>query len=143
MSGVRIADTVSCSNPRHVYELLRILKSVVNWDIECLLQNETGCAIATAYTALEVCAHLIDTCVLGIGKTNGFVPLDGLSTRMFVTATDYVISHYKLNKIRDIENLVAEAVEVNIPFNNPNIGFYAFTHKAGFHTKALLTNPSI
>src|SRR5271167_3896543 len=38
--------------------------------------------------------------------------------------------------------MVAEAVEVNTPFNNPITGFCAFTHKAGIHAKAILNNPS-
>lgn len=60
--------------------------------------------------------------------------------------------------LREIENLVAEAVEVNIPFMNPityvgcyftltipdfcDSGYCAFTHKAGIHAKAILNNPS-
>jgi len=61
--------------------------------------------------------------------------------------------------LREIENLVAEAVEVNIPFMNPityvgnlhdcdwlpdcdSSGYCAFTHKAGIHAKAILNNPS-
>ncbi|KAK9487163.1 hypothetical protein V1527DRAFT_450671 [Lipomyces starkeyi] len=43
---------------------------------------------------------------------------------------------------RDLENLVAESVQINIPFNNPITGFCAFTHKAGIHAKAILANPS-
>jgi isopropylmalate/homocitrate/citramalate synthase len=41
-----------------------------------------------------------------------------------------------------IEDMVAEAVEINTPFNNPITGFCAFTHKAGIHAKAILNNPS-
>lgn len=62
--------------------------------------------------------------------------------------------------LREIENLVAEAVEVSIPFHNPvtyvhvlvcsfdmvsfveRSGYCAFTHKAGIHAKAILNNPS-
>lgn len=68
--------------------------------------------------------------------------------------------------LREIENLVAEAVEVAIPFCNPityvfdwlskallfknrtlfsfssHSGYCAFTHKAGIHAKAILNNPS-
>lgn len=61
--------------------------------------------------------------------------------------------------LREIENLVAEAVEVNVPFMNPITcvllarygsvsptyilsGYCAFTHKAGIHAKAILNNPS-
>ncbi len=38
--------------------------------------------------------------------------------------------------------MVAEAVQVNTPFNNYITGFCAFTHKAGIHAKAILNNPS-
>ena len=62
--------------------------------------------------------------------------------RMITADRDYVLSKYKLHKLRDLENLVADAVQINIPFNNPITGFCAFTHKAGIHAKAILANPS-
>ncbi|GES72403.1 hypothetical protein SCEPF1_0640000100 [Saccharomyces cerevisiae] len=105
VNRVGIADTVGCANPRQVYELIRTLKSVVSCDIECHFHNDTGCAIANAYTALEGGARLIDVSVLGIGERNGITPLGGLMARMIVAAPDYVRSKYKLHKIRDIENL--------------------------------------
>lgn len=142
VNRVGIADTVGCANPRQVYELVRSLKSVVSCDIECHFHDDTGCAIGNAYTALEAGARLIDTCVLGIGERNGIVPLGGFMARMIVSAPEYVKSKYNLKKLRDLETLVAEAVEVNLPFNNPITGFCAFTHKAGIHAKAILANPS-
>ena len=62
--------------------------------------------------------------------------------RMIAIDREYVTSKYKLHKLKDIEDLVSQAVEVNIPFNNPITGFCAFTHKAGIHAKAILNNPS-
>lgn len=62
--------------------------------------------------------------------------------RMIAVDREYVVSKYKLHKLKDIEDLVSQAVEVNIPFNNPITGFCAFTHKAGIHAKAILNNPS-
>ena len=111
-------------------------------DIEIHLHNDTGCAIANAYCALEAGATHIDTSVLGIGERNGITSLGGLMARMIAADRDYVKSKYKLEKIKEIEELVAEAVAVNIPFNNPITGFCAFTHKAGIHAKAILANPS-
>jgi len=61
---------------------------------------------------------------------------------MIVADRDYVKSKYKLHKLKEIEDLVAEAVEINVPFNNYITGFCAFTHKAGIHAKAILNNPS-
>ena len=86
---------------------------------------------------------------------------------LYAANPDYVKSKYNLPMLREIENLVAEAVEVNIPFMNPITyaivsrfvknqmtkmslrvpffspsGYCAFTHKAGIHAKAILNNPS-
>ncbi|OAQ73241.1 homocitrate synthase, mitochondrial precursor [Pochonia chlamydosporia 170] len=139
---VGVADTVGCATPRQVYDLVRTLRGVVSCDIETHFHNDTGCAIANAHAALEAGATHIDTSVLGIGERNGITPLGGLLARMIVGSHDYVTSRYKLHKLKEIEDMVAEAVEINVPFNNPITGFCAFTHKAGIHAKAILNMPS-
>lgn len=62
--------------------------------------------------------------------------------RMIVADRDYVMSKYNLKKLKEVEDLVADLVEINVPFNNYITGFCAFTHKAGIHAKAILNNPS-
>lgn len=94
-------------------------------------------AIANAYCALEAGATHIDTCmsnsnfyewfltshvisaVLGIGERVGITPLGGLVACLYAANPEYVKSKYNLKMLREIENLVAEAVEVNVPFMNP------------------------
>ncbi|GBC09579.1 hypothetical protein RclHR1_00090013 [Rhizophagus clarus] len=142
VNRVGIADTVGCANPRQVYELVRTLRGVVSCDIECHFHNDTGCAIANAYAALEAGATHIDTSVLGIGERNGITPLGGFCARMYTADKNYVKDKYKLHMLRDLENLVADAVSVQVPFNNYITGYCAFTHKAGIHAKAILNNPS-
>ncbi|KAG6332496.1 hypothetical protein ID866_6598 [Astraeus odoratus] len=142
VNRVGIADTVGCANPRQVYDLVKTLRGVVGCDIEVHLHNDTGMAIANAYTALEAGATHIDTSVLGIGERVGITPLGGLVACLYAANPEYVKSKYNLPMLREIENLVAEAVEVNVPFMNPITGYCAFTHKAGIHAKAILNNPS-
>jgi len=142
VNRVGIADTVGCANPRQVYELVHTLRGVVSCDIECHFHNDTGCAIANAYTALEAGATHIDTSVLGIGERNGITPLGGFVAKMYVADKRYVSGKYKLEMLREIDNMIAEEVEIGIPFNNYITGFCAFTHKAGIHAKAILNNPS-
>ncbi|KAK3381736.1 HMGL-like-domain-containing protein [Podospora didyma] len=142
VNRVGIADTVGCASPRQVYDLVRTLRGVVSCDIETHFHNDTGCSIANAYCALEAGATHIDTSVLGIGERNGITPLGGLLARMVVTAPEYVKGKYKLHMLKEIEDMVADAVQINTPFNNPITGFCAFTHKAGIHAKAILNNPS-
>lgn len=45
--------------------------------------------------------------------------------RMMPADRDYVLSKYSLKKLKEIEDLVADYVEVNIPFNNHITGFCA------------------
>merc|ERR1712072_1468006 len=142
VNRVGIADTVGCASPRQVYDLVRTLRGVVSCDIETHFHNDTGCAIANAYCALEAGATHIDTSVLGIGERNGITPLGGLIARMYITDPEYIKSKYNLAALRGVENLVADTVQISVPFNNYITGFCAFTHKAGIHAKAILNNPS-
>ncbi|KAL8885348.1 MAG: hypothetical protein Q9215_006786 [Flavoplaca cf. flavocitrina] len=142
VTRVGIADTVGVATPREVYDLVRTLRGVVKCDIECHFHNDTGCAIANAYCALEAGATHVDTSVLGIGERNGIPSLGGFVARMLTQDREYVKSKYNLTKLKAVEDLVADSVEVNVPFNNPITGFCAFTHKAGIHAKAILANPA-
>ncbi|KAJ7083475.1 HMGL-like-domain-containing protein [Mycena epipterygia] len=132
---VGVADTVGCANPRQVYELVHTLRGVVGCDIEVHLHNDTGMAIANAYTALEAGATHIDTSVLGIGERNGITPLGGLIACLYAANPEAIKSKYNLPMLREIEDLVAGAVEVKIPFMNPITGDSAFTHKQGVYDK--------
>ncbi|MFN3334247.1 MAG: homocitrate synthase, partial [Caldilinea sp.] len=104
--------------------------------------NDTGCAVANAFCALEAGATHVDTSVLGIGERNGITPLGGLVARMYAYNPDAVRAKYNLPLLREIDNYVASLVDVDVPFNNYITGFTAFTHKAGIHAKAILNNPS-
>lgn len=57
--------------------------------------------------------------MLGIGERVGITPLGGLVACLYAANPEYVKGKYNLAMLREIENLVAEAVEVNIPFMNP------------------------
>ncbi len=142
VNRVGIADTVGVASPRQVYELVRTLRGVVHCDIEFHGHDDTGCAIANAYAALEAGATHVDTSVLGIGERNGITPLGGFIARMYAHNRELVRSKYNLPLLREVENLVASLVGVDVPFNNYITGYTAFTHKAGIHAKAILNNPS-
>lgn len=142
VNRVGIADTVGIATPRQVYDLVKTLRSVVSCDIEFHGHNDTGCAVANAYCALEAGATHVDTSVLGIGERNGITPLGGLIARMYAYNPEMIRRKYNLPLLREIDNYVASLVDVDVPFNNYITGFTAFTHKAGIHAKAILNNPS-
>lgn len=136
-----IADTVGVATPRRVFELISGLRRLTHADIEFHGHNDTGCAIANSFSALDAGATHIDTSVLGIGERNGITPLGGFVARMYVHNKAATKKKYKLKKLRKVDQLVAEIVGVAIPFNNYITGVTAFTHKAGIHSKAILNKP--
>lgn len=138
---VGIADTVGVGTPQQIYTLIKNLRTLINADIEFHGHNDSGCAIANAYAALEAGATHIDTSVLGIGERNGITPLGGFIARLYATDPT-LVKKYHLPLIRNLDKLVARLVGVDIPFNNYITGFASFAHKAGIHAKAVLNNPS-
>ncbi len=138
---VGVADTVGVGTPAQIYKLVHALRQRVNADIEFHGHNDSGCAIANAYAALEAGANHIDTSVLGIGERNGITPLGGLIARLYATDSQ-LVAKYDLPRLLELDHRVAALVGVDIPFNNYITGFSAFTHKAGIHAKAVLNNPT-
>lgn len=136
-----IADTVGIATPTQVGRLVGTLRRLTQCDIEFHGHNDSGCAIANAFAALEAGATHIDTTVLGIGERNGITPLGGLMARMYTLDRAGTRSKYRLERLRKLELLVGEMVNVDIPFNNTITGYSAFTHKAGIHAKAILNAP--
>jgi len=138
---VGVADTVGVGTPRQIYEVVSTLRQNIDCDIEFHGHNDSGCAIANAYAALEGGATHIDTSILGIGERNGITPLGGLVARLYAT-DPALVKKYNLPLLRKLDQTVARLVQVDIPFNNYITGFASFTHKAGIHAKAVLNNPS-
>ncbi|KAL8704240.1 MAG: hypothetical protein Q9201_002585 [Fulgogasparrea decipioides] len=117
VNRVGIADTVGSATPMEVSRKVGKLRRAVNCDIETHFHNDTGCAIANAYCALQSGATHIDTTVLGIGERNGITPLGGLMACVAMVNRKYIQNKYRIDKLGYIEQLVAQAVEVEIPFN--------------------------
>ncbi|EXV05962.1 homocitrate synthase [Metarhizium robertsii] len=99
---VRVADTVGCATPRQVFELVRTLRGVVNCDIETHFHNDTGCAIANAYAALEAGATHIDT--------SGWNAIKSRSEQLGLSMSDdqYKILTAKIKQMADIRPLAID-----------------------------------
>ena len=140
VNRVGIADTVGMATPMQVHRVVTEVRRRVSCDIEFHGHNDSGCAIANAYTALEAGATHVDTSILGIGERNGIAPLGGLVARLYASDRSQV-QKYRLTMLRDLDHMIAQMVGVDVPFNNYVTGITAFTHKAGIHAKAVLNNP--
>lgn len=137
---VGLADTVGIASPRQVYERVAAVRAAVPCDIEFHGHNDGGCAIANAFCAWEGGATHLDVTVLGIGERNGIASLSGLIARM-ACHNPALVQRYDLAMLPELDRMVAELVGIPIPFNAPISSPYAFYHKAGLHTKAVLHDP--
>jgi homocitrate synthase len=135
-----VADTVGVATPNQVFAMVQQLVRLTHLDIEFHGHNDSGCAIANACAALEAGATHIDTTVLGIGERNGITPLGGLIARLYTLDRGYV-AKYNLKLLPQIDRLIADICDLDIPFNNYITGASAFIHKAGIHAKAVLADP--
>ena len=139
---VGVADTVGIATPRQCYALAVELRHHVSCDIEFHGHNDAGCAVANSYSILEGGATHIDTSVLGIGERNGITPLGGFVARMYADDPAAIKKKYDLRLLKELDEMVASMVSIEIPYNNFVTGKYAFHHKAGMHTKAIYINPN-
>lgn len=137
---VGVPDTVGIATPAQVTEVVGAIRQAIKCEIEFHGHNDTGCAIANAFCALEAGATHIDVTILGIGERNGIAPLGGFIARMASLDKDFV-KHYNVAMLHDLDQMIADMVGITIPFNNYITGMTAFTHKAGMHTKAILADP--
>lgn len=140
---VGIADTVGCATPAQVDYVVNAVQKVLpaGCGIEFHGHNDTACAVTNSYSAVKAGAMFVDTSILGIGERNGITSLGAFLARMYVDNPSYVENKYKLPKLKQLEDVVADMTRINIPFNNCVTGFCAFTHKAGIHLNAVLNNP--
>jgi homocitrate synthase len=134
---VDFPDTVGGASPFQVYSRISEFRRRFRFKIEFHGHNDTGCAIANAYAAMEAGAVCVNTTVLGIGERNGICPMSGLVSRLY-SLDQTLLSKYNLKELPKLDNLLAHILGLPVPHDMPITSPNAFTHKAGIHTKAIL-----
>jgi len=138
---IGLPDSVGIATPRQVERLIRICaERYPGVGIEFHAHNDTGCAIANTIAAFEGGADCLDVTVLGIGERNGIASLSGIISQLYVHYPEQ-LTGYDLTRLMELDQYVAGSLNTPIPFNMPITSPYAFAHKAGVHTKAVLSNP--
>src|SRR5437660_3736945 len=138
---IGLPDTVGIAAPRQVEQLVRLCaERYPQVGIEFHGHNDTGCAIANTFAALESGADCLDVTVLGIGERNGIASLSGLVAQLYAHHPD-LLAEYDLARIVELDQYVARCLNLIIPFNITITAPGAFTHRAGVHTRAILQNP--
>ena len=139
---IGLPDTVGIATTRQVERLIRLCaERYPQVGIEFHSHNDTGCALANTFAALEAGADCLDVTVMGIGERNGIASLSGLIAQLYIHHPE-LLGAYDLTQLAPLDRFVSECLDLPIPFNMPITAPGAFTHRAGVHTKAVLRNPS-
>lgn len=136
---VSIADTVGTMRPQTMYELTERVVDHMEIPVHVHCHNDYGMAVANALSAYDAGAYLIDVTVNGLGERTGITALSPLTvalTRLYDVEKDW-----NLKMLPELTRKVEKYSGIYNSEQAPIIGEYAFSHKAGVHTKAVLENP--
>jgi len=144
---ISIADTTGFMVPgtsRSMYDYVKRIKDTLahkglNPMIEVHCHNDRGLALANAIDGFRAGADIIDASVLSLGERTGIVDLASLLSILVIDME--VKNRWNLKKLMDLYELVARYSKIPIPVNAPIIGKNSFTHCAGVHTHAAISNP--
>lgn len=136
---VSIADTVGTMRPQNMYELTDKVVNHVDIPVHVHCHNDYGMAVANALSAYDAGAYLIDVTVNGLGERTGITPLAPLTVAL--TRLYNVDKDWNLKALPKISRKVEKYSGLYNSEQAPIVGDYAFSHKAGVHTKAVIEDP--
>ena len=137
---VRIPDTKGQAEPYSFEKTIRSLTSAVKVPVDVHCHNDRGLAVANSIAGLRGGATGVHVSVMGLGERVGIADLATLADNL---ETFYgVKTGVDFKTIPRLYSYVAAAAGVPIPPNQPIIGRFARTHKAGIHQRAVLRDPS-
>nr|WP_238374132.1 homocitrate synthase [Ignicoccus hospitalis] len=136
---VSLADTVGVLTPWTAQKFFEhMVKAVPNVEYDIHAHNDLGMALATAFGAVMGGATAVHVTVNGLGERVGIVPL-----QLFAVAVKvhFDVELVKLSGLMELTRMVERYSGIEVPYNMPVIGDYAFLHKAGVHVAGILADP--
>ncbi|MFQ5997764.1 MAG: LeuA family protein [Candidatus Bathyarchaeia archaeon] len=136
---IRIPDTKGQANLDEFRELISTLKDSVRVPIDVHCHNDRGLAVANSIGGLIMGATGVHVTVLGLGERCGIADL--------ATLVENLESLYgfdtgvRMDKLYHLYNYVAAAAGIPFSPNQPIVGLFARTHKAGEHQKSVVRCP--
>jgi isopropylmalate/homocitrate/citramalate synthase len=138
---ISIPDTVGIMLPRGMYNLVGMIKSVIDprtsIDVHC--HNDLGLAVANALAGVDAGADQIHVTIDGIGERNGIPALAEVA--VILTMLYRCRDDLRLDMLKDLSRLIEQYTGINTPESRPLVGDSAFKHKAGTHLAAVLRDP--
>lgn len=134
-----IADTVGILTPDKTAQLIRVIKNEISIPIQFHGHNDLGMATANAVAAASAGAAVVDVSINGVGERCGIAALAEVAV---ILKTQYHVENdWNLSALRPMSRMIERWTGISNRLNQPIVGDYAFTHKSGLHTRAVLKEP--
>jgi len=137
--SVGIVDTMGCILPEGMKYMVRLVKKLTNLPVEAHTHNDFGLGVATELAAVEAGAEVIHCCANGLGERTGNAALEELITCLHVLYG--YETHYKLDKLPELGELVRKLSGLPIAVNKPILGSRNFTRESGIGVDLVVKEP--
>ena len=137
--SIGLVDTMGCALPGAIKYLVRLVKSITNLPVEMHTHNDFGMAVATELAGVEAGAECVHSCANGLGERTGNAALEELIVALHVLYG--YETHYRLDKLPELGELVRRLSNVNYAVNKPILGERNFTRESGIGVDLVVKEP--
>jgi len=137
---ISVPDTVGIMRPRGMYNLVKMVRDVVDTPLDVHCHNDIGLALANALAGVDAGADQIHVTINGIGERTGIPSL--AETALALTILYNSRNNFRLDMLKDLSRLLDQYTNIHTPESKPLVGESAFKHKAGTHLAAVLRDPA-
>ncbi len=139
--SIGIVDTMGCATPEAIKYMVRWVKEMTGLPIEIHTHNDFGMGIATELAAVTAGAEVVHSCANGLGERTGNAALEEL-----VLGLDLLYGYdtgYKLDKLPELGDLLAELSNIPIARNKPILGSGNFIRESGIGIQYVMHDPLV
>jgi methanogen homocitrate synthase len=137
--SIGIVDTMGCVLPEAMKYMVRLVKRLTSLPVEAHTHNDFGMAVATELAAVEAGAEVVHSCANGLGERTGNAALEELIVALHVLYG--YETHYKLDKLPELGELVRKLSGLPIAVNKPILGSRNFTRESGIGVDLVVKEP--
>jgi len=138
--SIGIVDTMGCILPEGMKYMVRLIKKLTNGlKVEAHTHNDFGMGVATELAAVEAGAEVVHSCANGLGERTGNAALEELIVALHVLYG--YDTHYRLDKLPELGELVRRLSNVPIAVNKPILGSRNFTRESGIGVDLVVKQP--
>ncbi|MCR8725162.1 2-isopropylmalate synthase [Frigidibacter sp. ROC022] len=139
--SIGIVDTMGCATPEAIKYMVRWVKGMTGLPIEIHTHNDFGMGVATELAAVTAGAEVVHSCGNGLGERTGNAALEEL-----MLGLDLLYGYetgYRLDKLPELGDLLAELSNVPIARNKPVLGSGNFIRESGIGIQYVMHDPLV